>query len=128
MTQFLIVTMEDLPEDLVVLIFDYKHQLESRAIVYQIKKTYSDCAWKSFAQTNDRCLWWRFQKGEYLFNWYELILKCVEVPPRVRSGFDHMARPLMVRNPETGLLALNYYWAHFRERARRGVRPVFPHI
>ena len=112
--------MEDLPEDLVVLIFDYKHQLESRAIVYQIKKTYSDCAWKSFAQTNDRCLWWRFQKGEYLFNWYELILKCVEVPPRVQWGYAHMARPLMVRNPETGLLALNYYWAHFRDL---GIRP-----
>ena len=107
--------MEDLPEDFVVLIFEYKHQLESRAIVSQIKKTYSHCAWKSFA-TVDRDQWRRFQKGDYLFNWYRSLLNCVDVPPRVRFGYEHMARPLMVRNPETGLLDLNYNWAYFRER------------
>ena len=79
--------MESLPEDLVILIFDYKHQLESRAIVSQIKKG--------------------------------MFLKRVDVPARVQYGYDHIAKPLMIRSPETGLLVLNYYWAYFRERGRR---------
>ena len=79
--------MGSLPEDLVILIFDYKHQLESRAIVSQIKKG--------------------------------MFLKRVDVPARVQFGYDHIAKPLMIRNPETGLLVLNYYWAYFRERGRR---------
>ena len=111
--------MESLPEDLVILIFDYKHQLESRAIVSQIKKAYTHVAWVSFAQTGDRWEWNRFQKGDYMIDWYKSILKWVEVPARVQYGYGHTARPLMVRNPETGLLALNYYWAYFRERGRR---------